>query len=91
MSNVNAKRDLDQMLQDLNRACASATMDLQRVMKDKPDLAHSYIIPEMEVEIAVVLTSEGGFLRAVFSDKETTQTTSRLKFKYVAVPRPAAG
>lgn len=98
MSNppVNNKRDLGQLLQDINKACAVATVDFQRLMtsRDMAELPHTYVIPEIEVEISVTLTSEPGGLRALVNDKDTTQTASRLKFKYVAAPRvadPASG
>ncbi|MCS6625372.1 hypothetical protein N0B44_20895 [Roseibacterium beibuensis] len=86
---VNNQRDLNQMMQDINQACANATVDLQRVMRQEAmkELPHVYVIPEIEVEVAVNLTSENGVLRAIFSDKDTVQSTSRLKFKYIAIPR----
>jgi len=86
---VNNRRDLNQMMQDINQACADATVDLQRVMRQEgmQELPHVYVIPEIEVEVAVNLTSENGILRAIFSDRDTVQTASRLKFKYVAIPR----
>lgn len=90
---VGNKRDLHQMIMDINQACADATLDLQKTMKRQDlieQMPHSYVIPEIEVEIAVTLTSENGFLRAIFSDKDTTSNTSRLRFKYVAVPRGQA-
>lgn len=90
---VNNRRDLNEMMQDINQACANATIDLQKVMQqpEMQAMPHAYVIPEIEVEVSVNLTSENGVLRAIFSDKDTVQTTSRLKFKYVAVPRGGAG
>lgn len=91
-NNVDNIFDLEEMLDNFLTSMATASMNMQKVLADKKydDLPMTYTIPEMELNIKLVLSYSDSKIKGLFrktKSEENQEVMSQITVKLAAVPK----